>query len=359
VKALVLSGGGAHGAYEAGVAHALMQREDFDVICGVSIGAINAALLSTGEPGALEYFWREAFPAAAPRLFPHVPRLRQALEEVTALGRGNALQDVVRIARAAMFFPFVRNLGKIHKTTLGAIAADLGSLLDFSNRRYALLVGATNVTRGSSAVFQANGISFAIPPHRRERVRCTECREMDEDNFVMMLLASSAMPGLFSPIELTFGDETSLYADGCIVHNSPLGLAIDNGATDITVVFVDPEPVAEFGGTEGNIAHMAYNIATLWQQQMIDYELRLARAANEIIRLGGLINRRPISIRHVRPHEPLEIDMIAFDDAPGLARLFELGTKDGAETPLPSIPELVPEPIRRAHWLKRLWSRTA
>jgi predicted acylesterase/phospholipase RssA len=359
MKALVLSGGGAHGAYEAGVAYALMQREPFDVICGVSIGAINAALLSAGDDDAIERFWRELFPSAAPRLFPHIPRLRQALEQVTALGHGNALQDAMRIARAAALFPFIRNLGRIHRTTLGMIADELGSLVDFSRRRHALLVGATNVTRGAGAVFRADGLSERIPPHRAERVRSTEYREMDASNFVMMLLASSAMPGLFSPIELTFGDERASYADGCIIHNSPLALAIDHGATEITVIFVDPEPDEHFGGPNTDIAHMAYSIATLWQQRMLDYELRLARATNELLRLRPDETKHPISIRHVRPRRVLDIDMLAFDDAPGLSRIFDEGMKDGADSPRPSIPEPPIEPTVRKHWLHRIWSRTA
>jgi predicted acylesterase/phospholipase RssA len=362
MKALVLSGGGAHGAYEAGVAQALMQRESFDVICGVSIGAINAALLSSGEPGAVEYFWREAFPKNTPRLFPHIPRLREVIEQVIRIGRGNPLQDAVRLARAATLFPFIRNLGRIHQETLGLIAADLSQLVDFSRRRHALLVGATNVTRGRSAVFAADGSSYRLLPNRAERLRQTEYRAMNAENFVMLLLASSAMPGLFSPIELAFGDERALYADGCIIHNSPLALAIDHGATDVTVIFVDPEPGDRLAGQTPDVAHMAYNIATLWQQRMLDYELRLAVANNDIVRLGGASDKRPISIRHVRPKAALGIDMLAFDDAPGLSRTFDLGMRDGALTPLPSIPELPPlQPrnARRGHWLRRLWERSA
>lgn len=46
-RALVLQGGGALGAYAYGVIKALYQQPDFslDVVTGVSIGAINAAVL--------------------------------------------------------------------------------------------------------------------------------------------------------------------------------------------------------------------------------------------------------------------------------------------------------------------------
>lgn len=47
MKALVLSGGGALGAFEAGAIQALTDGgEEFDLVCGTSIGAINASSLA-------------------------------------------------------------------------------------------------------------------------------------------------------------------------------------------------------------------------------------------------------------------------------------------------------------------------
>jgi len=70
LKTLVLQGGGALGAYELGVARALYRdpANAPDLIAGVSIGAITAALLArprNGDPLAmLEEFWRRvALPA--------------------------------------------------------------------------------------------------------------------------------------------------------------------------------------------------------------------------------------------------------------------------------------------------------
>ena len=55
-KALVMSGGGSNGAWEAGVIHGLLHNgnpEDYNwnVVSGVSAGSINAALLSPWEIG--------------------------------------------------------------------------------------------------------------------------------------------------------------------------------------------------------------------------------------------------------------------------------------------------------------------
>jgi predicted acylesterase/phospholipase RssA len=353
MKALVLSGGGAHGAYEAGVASALLQRERYDVICGVSIGAINAALIAAGTvDNALERFWHQEFPGHANELFPHVPRLRRLIDHVGSIGYGNPWRDAMGVARAASALPFLRKLGEYHKASLSAVHEALGKMVDYDRLHTSLLIGATNASQASAAVFRAFVNESALP----HAARFTEYHDLTRENFVMALLASSAMPGLFSPIELTFGDRRNLYADGCIVHTSPLGLAVENGATEVTVVFVDCERDALAAGSTLGLAEMAYNIATLWQQRLLDYELRIAQATNEIVRLGGAQDKRQITIRQVRPDRPLELDMLAFDDRDALMRAFERGVNDGSVVPrvmLPGAP--VPPPAVLAPPPETFW----
>ena len=62
--ALVLQGGGALGAYQAGVYEALAEANiNPDWVAGVSIGAINAAIIAGNEPAErvakLRAFWQE------------------------------------------------------------------------------------------------------------------------------------------------------------------------------------------------------------------------------------------------------------------------------------------------------------
>ncbi len=356
MKALVLSGGGAHGAYEAGVATSLLARETYDVICGVSIGAVNAALIAAGTTDdALERFWHRELPRRAKQLFPHVPRLRRLIYHVGSIGQGNAWHDAMGVARAASSLPFLRKLGNIHKESLPAVAAALGQMVSLSRLRTSLLIGATNATRASAAVFRAFVGEAPTPSHS---ARLTEYHDLTEETFVMALLASSAMPGLFSPIELGFNGAPDLYADGCIVHTSPLGLAIDNGATEVTVVFVDRERDSRSAGASLGLPEMAYNIATLWQQRLLDYELRIANATNEIVRLGGAPEKREITIRSVRPERSLELDMLAFDDQDALIRAFEHGVADGAVAPQVMLPASLPEAaLKKGATLWDSWRR--
>jgi predicted acylesterase/phospholipase RssA len=343
MKALVLSGGGSHGAYEAGVVKALLERESYDLICGVSIGAINGAFIAAGNPDALEHFWHDILPQRGLEMFPHVPRLRRLLGRIESIGRGSAWVNALQVAQAAGDLPFLRTLGTVHKTSLRAVARVISGLVDFANLRTSLLIGATNTSRGTAAVFRA----YAGPPHApRHLARLLEYHDLNADNFVMALLASSAMPGLFSPVELTFNGQTAFYADGCIAHTSPLGLAVDDGADEVTVVFVDPEPDPQSSGSAQGLAQMAFSIAMLWQQRLLDSELRLAEATNEIVRLGGAPGKRQITIRTVRPAQPLELDVLSFDAA-AIAKAFALGVADGTLGPRIALPGFAaaPEPM--------------
>jgi predicted acylesterase/phospholipase RssA len=348
VKALVLSGGGAHGAYEAGVATSLLERERFDVVCGVSIGAINAALIAAGrDDHALQQFWLDDFPARAAQLFPHLQRLRALLRHLSGLGTGGGWEGALRMARAAGDLPFLARLSSWHKAALPGIAEALGEVVAFDRLRMPVLIGAANVTYASATVFRAAAQAL----HLTRTARLIEYRELDAGNFITALLASSAMPGLLGPVELEFDGTTAYYADGSLVHASPLGIAIDNGATDVTVVFVDQELDPKTATAAQNVAQQAYNLATLWQQRLMEYELRLAQATNELVRLGGAPGKRRLSIHYVRPSVPIDVDLLAFDDAPALATLFERGRRDGKG----SLTDKLLESPGRTPPRKRLW----
>lgn len=57
-KALVLAGGGAKGAYQAGCIKALQELEyDFDIVTGTSIGALNGLLVVQKDYQALYQLW--------------------------------------------------------------------------------------------------------------------------------------------------------------------------------------------------------------------------------------------------------------------------------------------------------------
>ena len=90
---LVLQGGGALGAYQSGVYHALHEAGvEPDWVIGTSIGAINAALIVGNEPdnrlAALQEFWRRVTQRAVWDALMLWPQLASGLSYWQALTSG-------------------------------------------------------------------------------------------------------------------------------------------------------------------------------------------------------------------------------------------------------------------------------
>src|ERR1700676_1802449 len=92
MRALVLSGGGALGAFEAGVVRGLWDAgERFDLICGTSIGAINASFVAQAKIDELSTLWH-GIGNRKPSVIDYLDQVQRALVFVTdleAVGRGN------------------------------------------------------------------------------------------------------------------------------------------------------------------------------------------------------------------------------------------------------------------------------
>jgi NTE family protein len=155
---LVLQGGGALGAYELGAARALYQDDDFapDVIAGVSIGAMTAALLARPARGlkpleALEAFWQKV---AVPGLvFP--PPLRQY---ASILGNPNFFMPRLDYF-AALTWTSIYDTAPLRRT-LGQLV-DLDALAD-RNAAPGLLVSATDVEEGQIRYFYSRDQGLSL-----------------------------------------------------------------------------------------------------------------------------------------------------------------------------------------------------
>ena len=216
---LVLQGGGALGAYQAGVFETLgAEQQAPQWVAGISIGAINAALIAGN--------------AAADR----VRRLREFWELVTgpvaptfafdAASRG--LQNTQSAALAALFgapgfftprlppapFQPPGSPGAISYYDTAPLRATLERLVDFdrlNDGAVRLSVGAVNVRTGNFAYFDS--------AHERLDVR--------------HVMASGALPPGFPPVEI----DGEFYWDGGLVSNTPLQYVLDQPGPQRRVVF--------------------------------------------------------------------------------------------------------------------------
>jgi len=202
--ALVLQGGGALGSYQAGVYEALA-ASDYppDWVAGISIGAINAALIAGNAPAdrvdRLRAFWDEI--TAPPPLW---PGLAAALE-TPSLSAAHALlfgQPGFFAPRPPMSWLFGGHPTSFYDT--GALRGTLERLVDFDRinaREIRFSVGSVNVRTGNFAYFDNAEIKIR-PEH---------------------VMASGALPPGFPPIEI----DGEFYWDGGLVSNTPLQYVLD------------------------------------------------------------------------------------------------------------------------------------
>jgi NTE family protein len=205
---LVLQGGGALGSYQAGVYEALAASEYLpDWVAGISVGAINAAIIAGNAPEhrvqSLRSFW-EAITAPT-TLWPPAPaglpsEWQQRASALTALMFGQ--RGFFRPRPPQDWFSADKCVS-YYETS--ALKRTLERLIDFdrinSAKDIRLSVGAVNVRTGRFAYFDSEEITIR-PEH---------------------IMASGALPPGFAPVEID-GEQ---YWDGGLLSNTPLQYMVD------------------------------------------------------------------------------------------------------------------------------------
>jgi NTE family protein len=217
---LVLQGGGALGAYQAGVYATLAESGyDPDWIAGVSIGAINGALIAGNPPEKrverLRAFWElitDGVPAK-PLLDGDV--VRGFFNEWSALA---SLASGVRgFYRPRMPSTWLQPWGTEAALSFydtAPLRETLEQFVDFdllNDGHPRLSVGAANIRKGNSVYFDTSERRLG-PEH---------------------IMASAALPPGFPPVEI----EGEHYWDGGVVSNTPLQYLLDAQRLSSMVVF--------------------------------------------------------------------------------------------------------------------------
>lgn len=279
-RALVLSGGGALGAFQVGALGPLAATCDgWDVVCGVSVGAINAAKLCQ-------------YPREAHRLGV------EALERLWTTG----IKDTSTIYRRWPWGLLDSLLSK-------------GSLYNTSPL-YALLVRELDVhrMRSSGVAFRAGAVALGSGAYQV----VTE----QNDNLDQWLMASSAFPGGFPPVAI--GSE--LWIDGGLRNITPIASVVGS-YDEIDVVVCQP--------IDGTVNPWPLEKAS----SVLNVGLRSAEVMAAEIAKGDFdeVQRqiRGKKLRIVVPRKPLAYDPLSFEQKPieqmmALGRSCALSVVDGA-----------------------------
>lgn len=192
IDVLMLSSGGQYGAFGVGVLQGWgdvpagpMARPEFDIVTGVSTGALIAPFAFTGEAEDIA----------------RVDRLYQQVDDQLAELRG-----------WFYFLPwlpsFLDNSGLAQRIESEMDLATIRAVAQRRTSHKLLLVGATDLDLGRLKIWDMGRQAQAALDHRSPAL------------FNRPLLASSAIPAAFPPVEI----DGSLYADGAVAQSAFLGL---------------------------------------------------------------------------------------------------------------------------------------
>jgi NTE family protein len=285
--ALLLQGGGALGAYQAGVYEALAEAHLHpDWVAGISIGAINSALIAGNPPEA------------------RVERLRAFWESVTTsshwsatgnptspLMKGDAVRGFTNQMSAVMaaaagvagFFaprfptPWLAPAGALEATSYydtTPLRATLERLVDFDRINAGAMrfsVGAVNVRTGNFVYFDTE--THTIRPEH--------------------VIASGALPPGFPATEI----EGELYWDGGLISNTPLEWVVEKGPRRDTLAFQ-----VDLWSSRGPLPRTIAEVAT--RQKEIQYSSRTRATSDRFRRmqkvrcaLSGLLAKLPTELQ--------------------------------------------------------------
>ena len=215
---LVLQGGGALGAYQAGVYEAL-ETEGLlpDWVIGTSIGAINAAIIVGNAPGErlakLRAFWSRVQHNPAAQFASALPWFGSAATNALTVATGiQGFFEPNNWAFLGGSLPLGPENAAYYSTA--PLAETLRELVDFdriNNGPTRLSVGAANVSTGEMTYFDS--------------------REMPLD--VRHVMASGALPPAFPAVRI----DGQLYWDGGVLSNTPVEAVFDDNPRLNSLIF--------------------------------------------------------------------------------------------------------------------------
>ena len=349
VHALVLSGGGAHGAYEVGVMKALFagkspttnyQPLDPDLFLGTSVGSMNSSYLVShwDDKGSaantdLEQLWLNEVSQTPPKFTNGVSRIRglnalnpfcyfpnpleninDFITDMTSVS-GDMSQRIIEVFSGEG--PIVDRLFGLMEMSIFISLEPYQTLIDnninfakLRNSQKGLVIAATNWAKGEIQFFRKQEMSDQLGPS--------------------VIMASSAVPGLFPPTKVGAFN----YVDGGVLMNTPLRPAIDAGANIIHVITLNPEV------EKIPLPDMPNTIETVMRQQTISWVKAVDQNIKEIYNKNRLLEVFHLTLqtgeelvkRYWRAGEPEPDNVIlTLDLAPEIHDLVERRSRPGEE----------------------------
>jgi NTE family protein len=256
---LVLQGGGALGAYQAGVYQAMHERgAEPDWVIGTSIGAINASLIAGNKPehrlAKLEEFWDRVGSNPVLEAAANVPGIGRAWANWLTLTTGiSGFFEPNPLAFLGPHVPLPIDAAGYYSTHL--LEATLSDLVDFPSIRGGptrLTVGAANIQTGEMRYFDSRDTKLTV----------------------RHVMASGALPPAFPAVRID-GD---LYWDGGVLSNTPVEAVFDDNPRRNSLIFAvhmwnpggpEPETIREVLSRQKDVQYSSRAVSHIRRQKQI------------------------------------------------------------------------------------------
>jgi NTE family protein len=248
--ALVLSGGGAKGAFQVGAEKYARQVKGYhwDIIAGVSVGALNGTMLAMGKYERLYELWN-------------------SISADQVYTGGFNLWSLVKLLFGAKSFygnePLQRLLAE--EFDLRLIAADLR-------------IGAVSLISGEYIEFRAGD------PYLQDAV-----------------LASTALPIIWEPVDVSLEHEAMV--DGGVRNISPIGDVLDSDPDEIVIINCSPGAFDPLTRPPSDIVQIGERSLDILLNELFRSDMR------EFVHLNHLVKQAEsagLTLRHPTQDRPLK-----------------------------------------------------
>lgn len=279
MRALVASGGGSKGAWQAtSLYHLLYDLETrYDVLCGISVGAIACAFLAQ---------------------FP-VGQEKQAAFELIKMWSKISTRDIYQ-----RWFPFgawhaLWKTSFFDSSHLQRLIRENIKLDKIRASNKQVYVGAVSITSGKYKIF-----------------------DQTSDDFIEAVIASASFPGFLSAVKI--GDE--LYSDGGVKSVSPIATAIDNGATEIDIVMTSPDVRNKYFIEDPIAIDIIKRSLDLSADKIMSNDIDKMLMYNKLAE-AGFSDKKIVRTRVIRPEFNLIDNLLDFDPKK-IKKMMDLGYID-------------------------------
>jgi len=324
VKGLVLSGGGARGAYQVGVLKVIAEicqevkiQYPFQIINGVSAGAINAVKLAAAESG----------------------NFSAAVSELEALWSNVTSEQVFRtdpgsLGKIGLKWVGKLSLGGLVNTDEGQSLLDTSPLKSLISNNVKFQQIQTNIQSNHLA-----GVAItAIDYKSSQSITFTQChekipmwekpRKRAEKTFLRLehVMASSSIPLLFPAQKV----DHRYFGDGCVRNQSPSSPAIYLGSKKLFIIGVRTQGdtlsqiKAETQIQSPSVARVINTILNSILLDAIDYDVERIERVNYLVRAIQDKNAQKLGLRelpffHLTP--TCDIGELAIEHAQAMPRI--------------------------------------